>query len=149
MSRHAALTETFLSACRRLGRVRVVHRNGVGLSEIFTDLDKLEVGSDGANLVLPHAHLHLTPKSFGAAAFRSVESEHGASAPAVWLYGAEGCPLLLFVLDQTKGDSAREQWAAYRQLRCEYGPFVHLMSRRGAPAVTPRAPDERACPTLH
>lgn len=149
MSNRAALTETFLEACRRLGPVRVVHRNGVGLSEIFADLGQLEVCSEWANLVLEHAHLHLTPKSFGAVAFRPVKNENGASAPAIWLYGAEGCPLLLFVLDQAKGEAAREQLGAYLQLRHEYGPFMHLMSRQGAPSVTHRAPDERACQTLH
>ena len=36
MSNQAMFTETLLEACRTLGPVRVVLRNGVGMAELFT-----------------------------------------------------------------------------------------------------------------
>lgn len=149
MSNRAALTEVFLESCRNLGPVRVVLRNSTGLSEVFADLSHLRVEGCWANLVLDCAHIHLTPKSFGAVAFRTAQTEAGAPAPAIWLYGSEGCPALLFVLDQLQGDALTEQLAAYVQLRHEFGPFMHLMSRHGIPEQVHVAPDAQACSDLH
>lgn len=151
MSNRAAFTESFLESCRPLGPVRVVLRNAIGLSEAFADLNDLRLDPCGtwANLILDCAHVHLTPRAFGAVAFRTVQTEAGTAAPAIWLYGEEGRPLLLFVLDQAQGKPAAEQRAVYLRLRHEYGPFMHLMSRQG---VTPRAhlaPDAQACRALH
>lgn len=149
MSNRAALTEVFLESCRSLGPVRVVLRNSTGLSEIFADLNHLRVEGSWANLVLDRAHIHLTPKSFGAVAFRTVQTEAGTSAPAIWLYGAEGCPALLFVLDRLEGDAQTEQLTVYLQLRRDFGPFMHLMSRHGLPEQVHVAPDAQACSDLH
>lgn len=128
MANKAAFTEDLLHRCRALGRVRVVVRNATGLSELFADLARLEQSGGWANLITPHAHVHLTPRAFGAVAFRTVRGGNGRSAPAVWLYASEGCPTVLFILDQLSGAAAEEQAEAYGQLASDFGPFMYLVS---------------------
>lgn len=149
MANRAAFTESFLRSCRCLGRVRLVLRNAVGLSEVFADLERLEVAHGWANLVLPGAHMHLTPRAFGAAAFRMVSGERGRNAPAIWLYGAEGCPLAMIILDQTSGEAMEEQAALYGDLRREFGPFFHLISESACGETTTSATNTVECSPLH
>src|SRR5690606_12526853 len=122
----AAYTEALLRSCRGLGRVRLVVRNPVGLAEVFADLSSLDVSAGWANVVQPGAHVHLTPRAFGAVAFRAVSGDVGHVAPAIWLYGSEGCPLVMIVLDQASGRLAAEQAGVYEKLKREFGPFMYL-----------------------
>ena len=143
MSNQAMFTETLLDACRTLGPVRVVLRNGVGVAELFTDLANLEIRGPWANLVSQGSHLHFSPETLGSVAFRTIESEKGDPAPAIWLYGSGGCPLLLFVLDQTRGIEAQEQRATYRELQRSYGPFMHLISRNKRDSIAAQPSSHR------
>ncbi len=128
MANRAAFTETLLRRCRDLGPVRMVLRNSCGLAEVFVDLNRIELVDGWANVVVPGAHVHLTPRAFGAVAFRNVEGAGGRSAPAIWLYASGGCPTVLLVLDQTSGDAADEQAVVYGQLGRDFGPFMYLVS---------------------
>src|SRR6185369_69991 len=100
-----------------------------GIAEAFVDLARLEIADGWANLVRAEVHVHLAPHALGAVAFRTIRSERNPAAPAIWLYGESGCPLVLVVLDQTRGAEAAEQGMAYHRLAGEYGPFFHLVSR--------------------
>ncbi len=137
MANRAAFTETLLHRCRDLGPVRLVLRNACGLSEVFVDLNQLECADGWANVVLPNAHVHLTPRAFGAVAFRNVAGADGRSAPAIWLYANGGCPTVLFVLDQASGQAADEQAAVYAQLERDFGPFMYLVSETLASTPLP------------
>ena len=128
MANRAAFTETLLRRCRDLGPVRMVVRNSCGLAEAFVDLNELQLVDGWANVVVPGAHVHLTPRAFGAVAFRNVEGAGGRSAPAIWLYANGGCPTVMLVLDQTSGEAADEQAVVYGQLGRDFGPFMYLVS---------------------
>jgi hypothetical protein len=141
VANRAVFTEEFLLACRSLGRVRLVHRNALGLAEAFVDLSRLQIAEGWANLVLPDVHVHLTPRSLGSVAFRTHSGETG-DVPAIWLYGTPGCPLVLIILDQARGREAVEQLAAYGRMVGEFGPFFYLVSR----ALLPR---ESSPPSMH
>lgn len=129
MANRAEFTETLLDRCRQLGRVRVVLRNATGLSELFADLADLEQAGGWANLISDTAHVHLTTHAFGAVAFRTVSSQAGRAAPAVWLYANQGCPTVLFVLDQAEGEEAEEQAEVYAHLHRDFGPFLYLVPK--------------------
>jgi hypothetical protein len=148
VANRAVFTEDFLTECRALGKVRLVHRNAVGIAEAFVDLSTLEIADGWANLVREDVHVHLSPKSLGAVAFRTIRSENSAAAPAIWLYGEAGCPLVLVVLDQTRGAEAAAQEKAYARLSGEYGPFFHLVSRARLPGAGSGAVMPERCETL-
>ncbi|MDG2305431.1 MAG: hypothetical protein P8R42_12450 [Candidatus Binatia bacterium] len=140
MANRAAFTEALLRDCRRLGPARLVLRNGVGLSEVFVDLEKIDLQEGWAHVVLPSTHVHLTPGALGAVAFRTVCGGNGHHAPAIWLYGSEGAPLVMIILDQTTGEAAKTQSSRYREIAREFGPFMYLVSEREKPRPETVAP---------
>lgn len=126
MIEKAAFVEDLIAACRELGRARIVLRNVLGLSEVFADLEKLELRDGWIHLVQEGAHLHLDVDRLHGVRFHQA-AETGESR-AISLCGERGCPLLVVVLDQTHGPAALAQTARFERLGEELGPFARLVS---------------------
>lgn len=136
MEETVAFTEDLLRACRALGKARVVMRNPVGVVEVFSDLDALDVRDGWAHLCTEPFHLHLHCHAIAQVNFRDPQAEsesasasdHGASGRSIWFGDKHGVPLLLLVLDQARGASAAEQARVFGELLQAHGPTRALMS---------------------
>lgn len=133
MEETVAFTEDLLRACRALGKARVVMRNPVGVVEVFSDLDALDVRDGWAHLCTEPFHLHLHCHAIAQVNFRDQqatesESAHASSGRSIWFGDKHGVPLLLLVLDQTRGANAAEQARVFGELFEAHGPTRSLMS---------------------
>lgn len=126
MVEKAAFVEDLIAACQELGRARIVLRNTLGLSELFADLEKLELRDGWIHLIQEGAHLHLDVERLHGVRFHSA-AQTGESR-AISLCGERGCPLLVIVLDQACGAAALAQTARFERLGEELGPFARLIS---------------------
>jgi hypothetical protein len=129
-----SFTEEVLEACRGLGRARLVLRNGVGLTELFVDLAALEVRGGWVHACVETAHLHAEVAAIAGVRFVEPGASCSCKSPAVWFAARSGAPVLLFVLDQAKGEAREEQERAFARLRDTYGEVRALMSTADLPA---------------
>ena len=131
MAEKAAFIEDLIAACRELGQARVVLRNGLGLSETFSELSRLQLGDGWIHLVQEGAHLHLDVTRLHLVRFHCTD-ETGESR-AISLCGEHGCPLVVMMLDQARGSAATAQATRFERLREVYGPVSRLLSAEEVP----------------
>jgi hypothetical protein len=131
MTEKAAFTEDLVADCRDLGRARIVLRNGLGVSETFTELSRLELADGWIHLVQEGAHLHLDVTRIHAVRFH--DSRETRASLAISLCGERGCPLVVVVLDQLHGADAARQAATFERLRASYGAVSRLVSVQDLP----------------
>jgi hypothetical protein len=121
------LTATaLLESTAPLGRVRVVLRNCTGLSEIFCSCEEFVVADRWLHLRTSGAHLHLQLSNVTGVRFLEAGDADHPRSPAIWFYGRCGTPMLLLVLDQTRGNERVEQLATFLALRARFGPCLVL-----------------------
>lgn len=131
-----SFTEEVLGACRELGRARVVLRNPVGIAEAFADLEALELRDGWAHLCEGAAHVHAQVEAIAGVRFVGTDDAACTCAgPAVWFASRSGSPLLMFVLDQTRGVEQLEQVRAFDTLRARFGDARALVSSGGIPEL--------------
>ncbi len=131
-----SFTEEVLGACRELGRARVVMRNPVGVAEAFADLESLELRDGWAHLCQGAVHVHAEVGAIAGVRFVGAGEVCSCAGPAVWFACRNGSPLLLFVLDQTKGLEQVEQARAFDLLRARFGDVRALVSSSDLPERT-------------
>src|SRR5262245_57717274 len=114
MTEKAAFTEDMIAACRELGRARIVLRNGLGLSETFAELSRLQLADGWVHLVQEGAHLHLDVTRLHTVRFHG--SEEAGENRAISLCGEQGCPLVVLMLDQARGTAATAQAMRFERM---------------------------------
>ena len=115
----------------------MVLRNPVGLAEAFVDLGGLEIRDGWANLCTDAVHVHLQVTRIAGVRFRDGDTcDCSGDAPALWFAARDGAPLLLLVLDQTRGPDRIEQREAFDALRTSYGAMLGLVSSQQVPSRT-------------
>lgn len=130
MEQAVAFTEDLLRACKALGRARVVMRNPVGVVEVFADLDRLELRDGWAHLCADPYHLHLHCHAIARVSFREPDDaeEGDSTCRSLWFGDRNGVPLLLLILDRTRGEEAAAQTRVFDGLRARHGATRALMS---------------------
>src|SRR6185369_5613447 len=128
-----SFTEDVLGACRDLGRARVVLRNPVGIAEVFANLASLELRNGWAHLCLGAVHVHAEVEAIAGVRFVAAGEACSCAGPAVWFASRSGSPLLLLVLDQTRGIDQVEQTRAFDALRSRFGHASSLVSSGEVP----------------
>lgn len=129
----ASFTEYFLSACRLLGRVRVVLRDPAGTTQGVADLGDLRICPRCAHVESGEFRLHLAPKVLRAMRLNVRPAKGGGVTRAVWLYAQSSQPVVLFILDQPSGADALAQARVFEGLSEEFGAFSFLVSQDGVP----------------
>lgn len=125
----AVLTEEFVTACRELGRVRVILRNQLGLAEGFLDLREIAVEDGWLNLCCERFHIHLVTRALCAVRLNdAVPNEADRPARSIAFYGTGGCPLVVIALDQTSGEEETLQEAVFDDLRERFGRACTLFA---------------------
>jgi putative heme degradation protein len=128
MEQSVAFTEDLLQACRALGQARVVMRNPVGVVEVFTDLDRIELRDGWAHLCAEPFHVHLHCHAIAQVSFREPDEDAASASRSLWFGDRNGVPLLLVILDRARGEQAAEQARVFDDLRAHHGATRALMS---------------------
>ncbi len=129
----SSYVEEVFSACRALGRARVVLRNAVGLTEAFLDLEQLELHDGWAHLCTDAVHVHLVLRAIAEVHIDAGTSYPGCVGPSVWFAARSGAPLLLITLDRQRGSVRHEQKRAFATLLATYGARRALVSADDMP----------------
>lgn len=126
--------EDLVEEMKFLGRARVIMRNSLGASELFADLEEVQVRDGWIHLVNRKFHLHLCCADIARVRFCERHA-YARDAPTISFLGDHGGPSVVLTFDQLSGVEAEQQAREVRAIARRHAAETHLVSAENRPAL--------------